>query len=65
MSKIHIKKTAIHECTMCNVKFKSKNQWASHISAVHEEIKPFKCETCAKSYAEKKALKNHITIQHL
>ena len=35
-----------------------------HIISVHERIKPFQCEKCASSFAEKSTLDKHIASIH-
>ena len=36
----------------------------NHVLAVHEKLKPYKCDTCEKSFARKGDLKAHIRDIH-
>ena len=40
------------------------NNLTSHISTVHNKIKPFKCDLCPISFPQKGGLKMHINIVH-
>ena len=51
------------ECGICHKIIYQRNL-LKHIRSVHERIKPFRCETCASSFAEKKDMLRHIGTVH-
>ena len=51
------------ECGICH-KIICHKSLLRHIELVHERIKPFQCETCASSFAEKRRLQEHIAFNH-
>ena len=51
------------ECGICHKIIYQRNL-LKHIRSVHERIKPFRCEKCASSFAEKKDMLRHIGTVH-
>ena len=42
-----------NKCISCDKVFTTKRSMKRHMKAVHEDIKPYKCDLCDKSYARK------------
>ena len=49
------------ECGICHKIIYQRNL-LRHIGSVHERIKPFQCETCAPSFAEKRRTYKNILL---
>ena len=49
---------------MCDYSCKRKGSMKVHVSSVHEEKKPFKCEICHHTCSQKGHLKKHVDSVH-
>ena len=49
---------------MCDKSFSQNSNMERHISAVHEEVKGFKCKMCEKSFSYKSNMEKHMTSIH-
>ena len=58
MSKESKKKPYIHECDVCNRKFKSKSHLKEHYMT-HTGIFPFNCQFCGKGFRRESAFQRH------
>ena len=52
-----------HECEVCQKRFPSSSSLFLHRN-IHLEEKPFKCDDCAKGFAQKGNFKAHIQRYH-
>ena len=51
-------------CPHCHKSYSSNSSLKKHIKDVHLRLKPFKCDVCGESFAEKKTLDRHKASQH-
>ena len=49
---------------MCEAIFTSRLGLKTHIAAIDERKKPYKCNTCDSSFADKSYFKRHVTSVH-
>jgi hypothetical protein len=49
-------------CGICGKQFGKKNHVARHVAAVHNNIRPFVCETCGFPFQEKRGLIRHYKV---
>ena len=54
----------LFERTICSKGFTANESMNGHVVAVHEEIKPFKCEICDYSCSVKRNMNKHIARVH-
>ncbi len=55
----------LFDCNMCPVKLQSLTRLKEHVKFVHgNPEKKFSCGKCNKKYYHKKALQNHMKVQH-
>lgn len=52
-------KRQIYTCPHCNAEFYYFSTYKIHITNVHSEDRPFKCESCEKSYKRRDSLNKH------
>ena len=63
---VHEKKVSLrYKCDRCEVSFTKMGRLKSHISSVHEKIKPFKCENCDYLCSTKGVMKQHVKSIHI
>ncbi|XP_076473060.1 uncharacterized protein LOC143302329 [Babylonia areolata] len=60
----HKSKCTIVQCEICGVRLKSLYALRFHISAVHENDRPYKCTLCEKSFVLQTNLKSHMKYRH-
>lgn len=51
-------------CPQCHKKFMSRHHLRAHIKSVHDRLRPYICEVCAKCYPSRNALKVHQNSDH-
>ena len=47
-------------CPHCNQTFRRMYNMKTHVDRVHNKVKPFKCDSCDKSFATNSDLKQHL-----
>ena len=53
-----------HSNVTCDKMYGGKENLNMHLKQMHENDKPFKCEMCLKSFAQKIQLKKHVETYH-
>ena len=54
-----------YKCSHCDYRASQIPHLKSHITAIHNDDKPFfKCDLCGKSVTSKRSLENHIASIH-
>ena len=48
----------------CDSIFKMKQNLKEHMQSVYERKEPLKCNTCGRSFAQKRALNRHVLSVH-
>jgi len=61
------KRTRSHTCDQCQRSFFDHWNLSAHISAVHENLKPYVCDhpDCSRAFARQQHLRRHVAIVHL
>jgi hypothetical protein len=52
------------ECDYCKATFAKDLKFVNHMEEVHEESKPYKCETFEFRFSRKRNMARHILIVH-
>jgi uncharacterized Zn-finger protein len=61
----HPSQTQGHQCPSCYKKFKEKSNLNKHIKAIHEGLRPYKCEQCDDaSFKSRDNLNVHVRYKH-
>ena len=55
---------SVHECNLCFKAFKQAGHLKSHLSSVHQKLKPYDCKQCEKSFTTFQNLKVHKSSVH-
>ena len=50
---------SLHPCEVCQERFTRRSDVLRHRAVVHRGERPFRCERCGKSYANKTLLRIH------
>merc|ERR1719270_1163899 len=58
------KGSKLHQCSECDMEFKSKMGLIYHKSSIHEGKKPHTCKLCNASFTQSCNLKTHISTVH-
>ena len=53
-----------HRCKQCGKKFLDRKYLDTHVSVVHEGIRPYECEYCLKTFGMLANLNTHVTAVH-
>ncbi|XP_072044388.1 uncharacterized protein [Amphiura filiformis] len=48
----------------CKAKFTTKHNLNEHHNMVHDDARPYACETCGRAFKNKEAVKKHVRIVH-
>lgn len=64
---IMLKHAKLHEtnlipCEYCGRKVRTLEALESHITSVHNKIRPFKCDICNRIYGNRLSLRRHMII---
>uniref|UniRef100_A0A8C7EZG1 C2H2-type domain-containing protein n=1 Tax=Oncorhynchus kisutch TaxID=8019 RepID=A0A8C7EZG1_ONCKI len=51
-------------CTVCLMRFSSRGSLQQHLNKEHHNERPFKCQSCGKTFALKRYLRDHERRQH-
>ncbi|CAG0882962.1 unnamed protein product [Cyprideis torosa] len=51
-------------CDICGRSFRGNYQLRTHVTAVHDKLRPFECPNCHLTFGEKATLKKHIRNLH-
>ena len=54
-----------HYCDKCDFKSSCRRNFTNHTNAVHLGIRPYKCETCEKTFTQKTHYNTHIRNVHM
>ena len=54
----------VHECSHCDFACVNQKFLKRHLSLVHSDKKPFKCESCSKTFWQEINLNSHINKSH-
>ena len=54
----------LHKCNFCLKTFLNLGTFNRHVLIVHENLKPYKCDTCDKKFGLEHNLKSHISKAH-